>query len=84
MVIIYRLSVKERNKHNYVCVNGSMVCILKSYVHFFGRIFFALVIFALKTLFLVRTVAYFVVRKSFDERGRASGVFSEVTECQKW
>lgn len=44
----------------------------------------ALDIFTLKIVFLARTMANFVVRKAFDERGPTSGVFSEVRECQKW
>lgn len=53
-------------------------------VHLYCHICFALDVFTLKIVFLAHTVAKFVVRKAFDEGGRASGLFSEVRECQEW
>lgn len=46
---------------------------LNIYVHLYCHICFALDVFTLEIVFLAHTVANFVVRKAFDERGRASG-----------
>lgn len=50
---------------------------LNIHVHLYFRICHSL----LKIVDLAHTVANFIVRKAFDERGQASGVFSEVREC---